>query len=904
MIATRYPGLMRLYILCFGLSGVLACAGSTDVTFYHPDADPELAPEPEAFLEGEPQYVLVPEDQWTRARADEPPRSVVYTEPGELPRLELAGGGALPLRSTSVRAHLRGPVAEVIVTQRFVNDRRGPLEAVYTFPLPENSAVDRMRMILGDRTIEAEVREKNQARQVYQAAADAGHTAALLEQERPNVFTQSIANIPPGQTVDVELHYLQTLSYDGGEYEFVFPTVVGPRYVPGAAIGRRGSGELPDTDRVPDASRITPPTVGRGERSGHDIAIEVVAEAGSPIHSWITPMHEVQALATGERLHLKLSDRDRIPNRDFVLRYRSAAARPVARMFVQPRGDQGGHFMLVAEPPRLDVDELIGRRELLFVVDVSGSMSGAPLALAKAAMRESLAGIRPVDTFDVFVFSGATGRLFAAPRPATRDNVRQALEFVDGLTAAGGTEMAGAVDGALASPVPADRHRYVFFLTDGNTGEEAEIARRARLLVERQRQLGRRARVFGVGIGSSPNTHLIAELSQAGAGVPLAIHTPADISRAVRTFERLIDAPVLTDLAVDWGGIRVDAVYPESRDLFASRPLVLHGRYTGAAPVRPKLALRGSLGARVVTVPVEVDLAGERTDVLASLWARARVDELDLRRITAPDSAVADAIAGDILATGLDYHLVTAYTSLVAVDSARVVHGPRSNVVQPVEVPQDISPEHALGRRSRGVQVNMQSALRSDAARVTRVRMDEMSGVPVGGTSRDFTAVVDLAPTAGRDHAGIRLAATSGPFVSPDHTPEGALRSGLRRDGVPASPAGSGSRGPSARARLARITGPTVAAADALRAALGDDLAQLTACLRDGEHARRLHLRKLRLVVRVLTGHRLHDLAFHAGEPLAAATRTCIGEHLEASLRSSAAPSGAFTLDLRVWLRP
>lgn len=883
---------MRLCLVLVGLSAVLACARTGAPP---PDAPPTPPAETnEAQVEVGP--ALVPEALWARGWGDGAILDVVYTAPGELPRLEVVEG-TLPLRTTAVKAHLRGPVAEVVVTQRFVNDRPIALEAIYTFPLPENSAVDRMRMMVGDRRIEAEIRERAQARREYREAAAAGKTAALLEQERPNVFTQSLANIPPGASVDVEIHYVQTLTYDAGEYEFVFPTVVGPRYVPGEPLARAdsGTGRNGDTTRVPDASRISPPILGRGERTGHDLAIEVVAEAGSPITAWAVPAHEVEALATGERLHVKLTGRDKIPNRDFVLRYRSAGDRPVARMFVQPRqGAAGGHFMLVAEPPRLDVDGLVGRRELIFVVDVSGSMTGRPLALAKTAMRTALTDLRPVDTFDVFVFSGRTGRLFDAPRPATSDNVRAALEFVDSLSAGGGTEMGGAVVGALGSAVADDRHRYVFFLTDGYTGEEEEIARRARQLVERQRQLGRRARVFGVGIGSAPNSHLIAELSHAGHGVPLAIHEAGDVARTVATFERIIDAPVLTDVAVDWGALAIDEAYPNvAPDLYASRPLVMHGRYTGAIPPQLQFTLRGNLGARSVTFPVAVTVAGERADVLAGLFGRARVDDLELRRITASDSRAADQVARAILATGLEYHLVTAYTSLIAVDHGRVQRGKHTTVVQPVEVPSGVSVDHAYAEGNdyepkyefNRISVELHKKAKEMEQQQYKAEAEERSRLLE--LERAAMAADEAGPTDDEDPL---LMKRSG---SVDEDDDRLEKRGARRKLEP-------SREATANTRIVAIKGMAGGVADALRRALAGEQAALDTCLASAPYRA---FRTLRLVLRVGAGQKLVGFEVETKKPIDAAAEACLRQRVERALVDAATPPGGLELELRVRMR-
>ncbi|MDC0715479.1 VIT domain-containing protein [Nannocystis bainbridge] len=865
----------------FGLGILLACSRSATT----PLAYPELLPEPDW------QQLEVPV-RAAEARPEPPPvaladgevRDVVYTDPGALPQL-MHAGVALPLRNTDVRAHLRGPVAEVVVRQRFVNDNAAALDAVYTFPLPENSAVTDMRMIVGARTIEAEIRERAQARAEYTAARDAGHTAALLEQERPNVFTQSLANIPSGETVEVELRYLQTLSYDAGEYEFVFPTVVGPRYLPGDPLARRseGSGTRSDTDRVPDASRVSPPVLGRGLRTGHDLSISVVAEAATPIVAWAAPAHVVTADATDGHLRVALARRDEIPNRDFVLRYRSAAAQPAAKLFLGPAdGASGGHFLLVVDPPRLDVEAAVGRRELLFVVDVSGSMSGAPLALAKAAMREALARARPVDTFDVITFAGSSRRLFGAPRPANAENLAQAVEFVDSLGAGGGTEMLAAVDAALASPVEAGRHRYVFLMTDGYISEEDAIARAAHDLLERQRAHHRRARVFGVGIGDAPNSHLIAAISRAGDGAALHVRRPADLARAGQVIERTIDAPVLTGVTIDWGSLAPrDLSVSLPPDLLASHPLVVHGRYEGAPPA--ELRLRARVGERSVSFPIEVVRSDESGRTLARLWAREQIGALDLARATAGSAEDAQQARRSILQLGLQHHLVTAYTSLVAVDRTRRVEGLAAEVVQPVE-----------------------TVAGTDNAQVTRLRSDQVRYIPVGGTNRDFTAVVELAPTASRDAAGIRLGGTT---AAEARYVIDAQRGDLATFGAPPSEAlGNPGRGfagvePYARARIGAVSGASDAEAVRLRALLRADAESLALCFLDaGDTTYRVH-RRFVLVVHLTAAGGLARMEVKGRSPLSPGLTACLRQKVYPRVRGVVSPGTTIEIDLGVWMR-
>jgi Ca-activated chloride channel family protein len=621
-----------------------------------------------------------------------------YTEPGELPQLHIAGDdtSTLPLEHTDVAAQVRGHVARVRVTQRFVNDRAKPIEVVYTFPLPENAAVDDMRMVIGERVIHSEVRERNEALATYQGARAAGYTAALLEQERPNVFTQSVANVPPGEVIEVEIAYLQTLTQDAGRYEFVFPMVVGPRFVPGTPLAgaSSGTGRLADTDAVPDASRITPPVVGQGQRSGNDVSLTLDVDAGLGIDHWIAPTHTVIGMATARGFSARLADAETIPNRDFVIRWMAADSIPRATLFMGPRDPAGfGHFSLLIQPPQMDLDAIVGRREMIFVVDRSGSMSGVPLALAKLTLRTALQRLRPVDTFDVVGFESSTERLFGTPRPANEHNLVLAERFIDGIQAGGGTMMADAVEAALAPRLSEGRHRYVFFLTDGYIGNESQIIEAAGELVDRAERAGGRARVFGLGIGAAPNDALIAGLSRAGQGVPLFVSNREHPAEVVDRYYRLVDHAVLEDLRVEWGGLTVEGVVPARLpDLFASHTVVVHGRFRGepTGPIWLRATPSGQLAA--ITIPVEVAASELDDRILSTLWGRARIEDLSTRWDD-PLGASRHEIEMMIRDIGLAYHLVTAYTSLVAVDRSRVVgDGNPSLQVQPIEVPEDVDP--------------------------------------------------------------------------------------------------------------------------------------------------------------------------------------------------------------------
>ncbi|MEN8221363.1 MAG: VIT and VWA domain-containing protein, partial [Pseudomonadota bacterium] len=348
----------------------------------------------------------------------------------------------MPLKHTDVKIEVSGFVASATVTQHYHNPFKKPIEAVYTFPLPNDAAVDDMQMIIGQRTIKGLIKRREEARKIYEQARDRGQRASLLEQERPNIFTQSVANIMPGDNIIITIRYVNILRYAESHYELVFPMVVGPRYIPGnVATGQSGTGWAPDTDIVPDASRITPPVLKPGERTGHDIALSVKLDAGVPIQNVHSSSHviDTQSINRHEK-HIQLHRADTLPNKDFVLRYDVAGKAPEMATIAH-HDERGGFFTLMIQPQRTVTDAQVVPRELIFIVDTSGSMRGFPIEKSKEAMRMLIKGMRSTDTFNVVRFAGDTGTLWNKPMPYTQTNVEQALRYVDSFRGRGGTEM-------------------------------------------------------------------------------------------------------------------------------------------------------------------------------------------------------------------------------------------------------------------------------------------------------------------------------------------------------------------------------------------------------------------------------------------------------------------------------
>ena len=575
-----------------------------------------------------------------------------------------------PLKHTDVKAEISGFISRVVVTQQFENPFKEKIEAVYTFPLSQNAAVDDMTMIVGERTVRGKILPREEARLVYEAAKANGQVASLLDQERPNIFTQAVANILPGEQVKITISYVETLNYVNGAYEFVFPMVVGPRYIPGS---------------VPDAARIKPKMVSPGTRSGHDISLEVTLDAGLIIDDLSSKTHVVDI----ERLdphsaRLRLKDNATIPNKDFILRY-DVATQAIQDAVLTHRSDKGGFFTMILQPPERVTVADVTPKELVFVLDTSGSMEGFPIEKAKETMKLALDSLNPSDTFNLITFAGDTNILFPEPVPATRANLSKAQAFLSSRNGSGGTEMLKAIDVALKPSDDQSHVRIVCFMTDGYVGNEAEIIAAV--------QNHPNARVFAFGIGSAVNRFLLDKMAEAGRGEVEYVGLNDDGSAAARRFHERVRNPLLTDISIDWNGLPVADVYPQRiPDLFSAKPVVVTGRYVG--PGRASIRLKGKLAGNdfVREIPVELPDTMASHDVLASLWARARVDDLMSQDMKGHASGIMrDDLKATITQLGIEYRLLTQFTSFVAVEEMVVTDGGQPRRIEvPVESPEGV----------------------------------------------------------------------------------------------------------------------------------------------------------------------------------------------------------------------
>lgn len=610
--------------------------------------------------------------------------------PGALQVLDPSGKpkAVCPLKHTDVRVEISGFLSRVNVTQEFENPFKEKIEAVYVFPLPANAAVDDMTMVVGDRTVRGKILRREQAQAVYDAAKSNGQVASLLNQERPNIFTQSVANILPGEKVKITISYVETLKYEAGSYEFSFPMVVGPRYMPGAATGQKGTGTSPDTTQVPDASSISPKLTPSGMRAGNDVSIDIMLDAGVPLDDIKGKSHEVEL----ERLnahsaHIRLKSEAMIPNKDFVLSY-EVAGKNIQDALLTHRSDKGGYFTLILQPPDRITAEDVTPKELVFVLDTSGSMSGFPIEKAKETMNLALASLYPSDTFNLITFAGDTRILFPIPVAATPANLKKAQAFLAASSGDGGTEMMKAIRASLDASDAQNHVRIVCFMTDGYVGNDMEI------ISEVQKHPN--ARVFGFGIGSSVNRFLLDKMSEYGRGEVEYVALNDDGSAAARRFHERVRNPLLTDISVDWNGMPVSDVYPQRiPDLFGAKPVILTGRYTAAG--RGLIRLKGKMAGREFVREIAVNFPEAETqhNVLSSLWARQRIDDLMSKDYNGlQQGEMKPELKETIASLGIEYGLMTQFTSFVAVEEMIVTDGGQPRRIDvPVEVPEGVNRE-------------------------------------------------------------------------------------------------------------------------------------------------------------------------------------------------------------------
>jgi Ca-activated chloride channel homolog len=580
----------------------------------------------------------------------------------------------LPLKSSAAKVTIDGTIARVRLTQRYGNNGSVPIEAVYVFPSSTRAAVHGMTLTTGGRVIASRIRESAKAKAEYQTAKAEKKTAALLEEQRPNVFQMSVANLLPGDDVTVDVDWTETIPALDSTYEFVFPTVVGPRYTGGS-----------------DKQTWTAnPHLKTGTPNPATLSIEAALATALPLAEVTCTSHPVAVdFKAKDKAFVRLDTREgeEAANRDFILRWKLGGDQVDAGLLLH-KGEATNHFLLQIEPPKRVTPEQLPPRDYVMVLDVSGSMKGFPLDTAKLLLRDLVQGLKSSDTFNVLCFASGSGLLSETPLPATSANLDRAKRFIDGQQGGGGTELAAALQRSIALPGGGDRSRSILLITDGYIAADAEV----RDLI--RSRIGT-ANLFAFGIGSSVNRELIEATARAGGGEPTIVTTGSEAGPAAKRFLHGIANPVLAKVSIAAEGVTLGSIEPSPcADVFASRPLVINGTWTGEP--QGTIIVRG-IGGNGTPFEKKIDFAeaararGLDHPALPILWARERV-----RHLT--DQADRnDETIREITGLGLGYSLLTPYTSFIAVDETpRTMDQVATTVRQPLPLPQGVS-EYAVG---------------------------------------------------------------------------------------------------------------------------------------------------------------------------------------------------------------
>jgi Ca-activated chloride channel family protein len=577
-----------------------------------------------------------------------------------------------PLKSTDVSVAISGVIAEVTVKQTYHNAGATPINGKYVFPASTRAAVHGMTMRIGDRIITAKIKEREAAKQEFEQAKKEGKSASLLEQQRPNVFSMNVANVMPGDSINIELKYTEHLVPTDGTYEFVYPTVVGPRY------SNRPENSVPQSEHW-----VKSPYLHQGMEPTSNLSINTVVSTGIPIQELSCPTHKTIINWENKSVAQVALDPSEINggNRDYILRYRLMGAAIQSGLMLY-KGDTENFFLLTVQPPQRVSAKEIPPREYVFVVDVSGSMNGFPLNVSKELMRNLIANLKPTDLFNVILFAGSSSIMAPKSVPATQENLSRAISLIDRQNGGGGTELAPALSQALVLPGDDRYSRNIIIVTDGFIDAGKDVFSLIRKNLDR-------ANVFSFGIGSSVNRHLIEGMAKAGLGEPFVVTNEGEAAAIAEKFRAYISAPVLTNVKVAYKGFEAYDVEPQTiPDLLAERPLVIFGKYRGNA--FGQIAITGSNGNGAFRKVF--DVAGttplEANHALKYLWARTRIANIGDYAGEKEESERAK----EITQLGLAYNLLTKYTSFIAVlEIVRNTGGNASDVDQPLPLPQGVS---------------------------------------------------------------------------------------------------------------------------------------------------------------------------------------------------------------------
>lgn len=584
----------------------------------------------------------------------------------------------LPLKETRADVNIAGVIADVTITQVYENQGTNVLEAIYIFPASTRAAVYSMSMTIGEREIVAIIQEKQKARESYEQAREEGKSASLLEQMRPNVFQMNVANILPGDVIKVEMKYTELLIPEGGQYEFIYPTVVGPRY----------SNTLAE-NAAPEEGWVANPYTHEGEDPLYSFHISIGITAGLAIQDVRSPSHDMNInFENRSTAILTLAPEEKSGgNRDCIVQYRLAGNKIESGLLLY-EGEKENFFLAMIQPPKLVKNELIPPREYVFIVDVSGSMYGFPLNISKALMRDLLSNLKPTDRFNILLFAGGSELFSDQSLPATKDNVSRAIQFIDNQRGGGGTELLPALKRALSLTGTENYSRSIVIATDGYVSVEKEAFDLIR------QNLGR-ANFFTFGIGSSVNRYLLEGMAHVGTGESFIITRESEAEIKANKFRNYIQTPVLTNIKLQFDGFEVFDVEPLTvPDVLAEKPVIVYGKWNGKPRGKIKLTGLSGEGRYEVSLDVSESQPARSNSGLKYLWARETIRLLDDYTSL---GGFTEEHARKITDLGLRYNLLTNYTSFVAIDSEiRNEGGNMTAVKQPLPLPEGVS-NYAVG---------------------------------------------------------------------------------------------------------------------------------------------------------------------------------------------------------------
>ncbi len=588
----------------------------------------------------------------------------------------------LPLQSTDVKVNISGVIAEVIVTQQYKNNGTRAINARYIFPASTQAAVFGMKMIIGKKIIKAKIMERKKAKSTFEKAKKMGKSASLLQKHRPNVFSMDVANIMPGDNILVKLSYTELLVPKDNNYQFVFPTVVGPRY------SNTSVNPASDTEKWisnPYFKKNNPGYDTNEETQSEQMRFNISTSIATsiPIQELTSPTHIIDINWKSEsQAEISLLEKSKtVSDRDYILKYRLAGEEILSGLMLQ-EGEKENFFLLMVQPPKQIIKENIPPREYIFVVDVSGSMYGFPLNISKNLLKNLIKNLRSIDKFNVLLFAGSSTLLSQQSIPANPENITKAIDFINRRQGGGGTELLRAIKRSINLPHEENSSRSIIIVTDGYVSFEEDVFGYIRSNLNK-------TNVFAFGIGSSVNRYLIEGIAKAGYGEPFIITKPSFADRQAEKFRKYINSPILTNISIDYDSFETYNIEPSSiSDLFAKRPIIVFGKWKGKCSGTIKIKGTNSEGLYEKTIDISKMNISRKHPSLKYLWARARLSNLSDYNFFPPDVDRKK----EIISLGLKYNLLTKHTSFVAVyEKIRNKTGDSSDVKQPLHLPEGVS---------------------------------------------------------------------------------------------------------------------------------------------------------------------------------------------------------------------